>query len=126
MNLITQLARRSNFLNETPLSGIFTDEFAEVLNSFGLTPLNEAVTSMVKDMQRMTELTNDIDGLREVLPEFSSLSEDYYVNCAEGIANLTDTLSTPDVKLYYPEPFIASPSFVHEDLWFIHILHYQH
>ena len=37
-----------------------------------------------------------------------------------------ESLSTPDFKLYYPEPFIASPSFVHEDLWFIHILHYQH
>jgi hypothetical protein len=34
--------------------------------------------------------------------------------------------STPDVRLHYPEPFIASPSFVHEEIWFIHILHYQH
>jgi hypothetical protein len=24
--------------------------------------------------------------------------------------------STPEVKLYYPEPFVASPSFVHEEL----------
>jgi hypothetical protein len=24
--------------------------------------------------------------------------------------------TTPDVKLYYPEPFIASPSFNHEDI----------
>jgi hypothetical protein len=34
--------------------------------------------------------------------------------------------NTPEYKLYYPEPFIASPSFVHEEVWFIHILHYQH
>jgi len=34
--------------------------------------------------------------------------------------------STPDVKLYYPEPFIASPSFVHEDFFFMHILYFQH
>jgi hypothetical protein len=27
-----------------------------------------------------------------------------------------ETLSTPDLKIFYPEPFIASPSFVHEDL----------
>ena len=27
----------------------------------------------------------------------------------------------PDGKLYYPEPFIASPSFLHEEIWFIHI-----
>jgi heme/copper-type cytochrome/quinol oxidase subunit 2 len=32
----------------------------------------------------------------------------------------------PDGKLYYPEPFIASPSFVHEEIWFIHILHYNY
>jgi heme/copper-type cytochrome/quinol oxidase subunit 2 len=28
--------------------------------------------------------------------------------------------------LYYPEPFIASPSFLHEEIWFIHILHYNY
>jgi len=32
----------------------------------------------------------------------------------------------PDSKMYYPEPFVASPSFHHEDIWFIHILHYQY
>jgi len=31
----------------------------------------------------------------------------------------------PQVKLYYPEPFIASPSFIHNDIGFIHILQYQ-
>jgi hypothetical protein len=25
-------------------------------------------------------------------------------------------IATPDCKLYYPEPFIASPSFVHEEI----------
>ena len=33
--------------------------------------------------------------------------------------------SAPNVKLYYPEPFIASPSFTHNDIGFIHILQYQ-
>jgi uncharacterized protein with von Willebrand factor type A (vWA) domain len=33
--------------------------------------------------------------------------------------------STPNMKIYYPEPFIASPSFIHNDLGFIHILQYQ-
>ena len=32
----------------------------------------------------------------------------------------------PDGKLYYPEPFVASPSFLHEEVWFIHILHYNY
>jgi len=34
-------------------------------------------------------------------------------------------LTSPNVKLYYPEPFIASPSFMHNDLGFVHILQYQ-
>lgn len=34
--------------------------------------------------------------------------------------------SVPNVKLFYPEPFIASASFMHSDLWFIHILIYQY
>ena len=34
--------------------------------------------------------------------------------------------SAPTVKLYYPEPFIASPSFIHNDLAFLHILQYQY
>jgi hypothetical protein len=33
--------------------------------------------------------------------------------------------STPNTKLYYPEPFIASPSFMHNDIGFLHILQYQ-
>jgi heme/copper-type cytochrome/quinol oxidase subunit 2 len=34
--------------------------------------------------------------------------------------------AAPNVKLYYPEAFIASPSFIHNDLAFLHILQYQY
>lgn len=34
--------------------------------------------------------------------------------------------SVPETKLFYPEPFIASASFVHSDLGFVHILQYQY
>jgi hypothetical protein len=43
-----------------------------------------------------------------------------------GETHTVQTSSIPDTKLYYPEPFIASPSFVHEEVWFIHILHYNY
>lgn len=33
--------------------------------------------------------------------------------------------TSPNVKLYYAEPFIASPSFMHNDIGFLHILQYQ-
>ena len=32
--------------------------------------------------------------------------------------------SIPNVKLSYPEPFLASPSYMHTDLFFLHILQY--
>nr|YP_010117025.1 Cytochrome c oxidase subunit 2 precursor [Euplotes vanleeuwenhoeki]QPM99239.1 Cytochrome c oxidase subunit 2 precursor [Euplotes vanleeuwenhoeki] len=35
-------------------------------------------------------------------------------------------LSVPNIKLYYPEPFIASPTFSHDDIWFLHITIYQY
>jgi heme/copper-type cytochrome/quinol oxidase subunit 2 len=34
--------------------------------------------------------------------------------------------TTPNIKLYYPEPFIASPTFNHDDIWFLHIVIYQY
>ena len=43
-----------------------------------------------------------------------------------GETNMIHTSSIPDTKLYYPEPFVASPSFVHEEVWFLHILHYNY
>jgi len=34
-------------------------------------------------------------------------------------------VTTPNEVLHYPEPFTASASFIHEDIHFLHILHYQ-
>jgi hypothetical protein len=45
-------------------------------------------------------------------------------NSLEHVKSLYMT-TAPNVKLYYPEPFIASPSFVHNDIGYIHILQYQ-
>lgn len=122
---VNTIAKNSNLVNNTFLSEVFTDELAETLNFFGLTPLNDITLSLMKDMKNITELKNDVEGMRDVLPNFCHHVEDITVQCEEG-SPIIDSLATPDVKLYYPEPFIASPSFVHEDLWFIHILHYQH
>lgn len=45
-----------------------------------------------------------------------------YDTCAFDIFNY----SVPNIKLYYPEPFIATPSYIHDDFWFIHITIYQY
>ena len=46
----------------------------------------------------------------------------------QNLENITSTYhySVPNVKLSYPEPFIASPSFIHSDLWFTHIAVFQY
>jgi hypothetical protein len=46
----------------------------------------------------------------------------------DNLTNMTALYhySVPNVKLAYPEPFIASASFMHSDLWFVHILTYQY
>lgn len=46
----------------------------------------------------------------------------------DNLENITSIYhySIPNVKISYPEPFIASPSFMHSDLWFVHILLYQY
>lgn len=35
-------------------------------------------------------------------------------------------LTAPAVNLHYPEAFIASPSLIHDDLFFVHILQFQY
>jgi len=50
---------------------------------------------------------------------------------SDSISNLLDSFSVyhttvPNIKLYYPEPFIATPTFIHDDIWFLHIVIYQY
>lgn len=87
---------------------------------------------------------NDFIFLNE-LPHLSSLkahsnvsfkndSLSFFINHAENcksFVNLENVqtiyhYSVPNTKLFYPEPFIASASFMHSDLWFVHILVYQY
>lgn len=66
--------------------------------------------------------------------DFNTKSLITYIDQIEDIAlfnnleNVTAVYhySVPNVKLYYPEPFIASPTFIHNDLWFVHILVFQY
>lgn len=69
---------------------------------------------------------HDVYEMIDALPQYRNLLEEFEYHCIVDDSAMPEALSTPDTKLYYPEPFIASPSFVHEDLWFIHILHYQY
>ena len=70
----------------------------------------------------ITTLTKD-EHLK-ILNEFGYEQLQQYNNleCVRSLHHL----STPTRKLHYPEPFIASPSFIHTDIGFIHVLHYQY
>jgi hypothetical protein len=42
--------------------------------------------------------------------------ENFELSTLDSDDGVFEALSTPDLKIFYPEPFVASPSFVHEDL----------
>jgi hypothetical protein len=60
----------------------------------------------------------------KILNEFGYEQLQQYNNleCVRSLHHI----STPTRKLHYPEPFIASPSFIHTDIGFVHVLHYQY
>jgi hypothetical protein len=62
------------------------------------------------------EFAENTSSLRLTYPNFYDLIVDYELAVMEDDGSMIDDLSTPDTKLHYPEPFVASPSFVHEDL----------
>jgi hypothetical protein len=56
---------------------------------------------------------------KQFSPQRAGLTEYLQKHCVQDLTDLdsfVEELSTPPVKLYYPEPFVASPSFIHEDL----------
>ena len=83
-------------------------------------------TQIFQGIKTATSPYYNVDELRDIFPQFREDLEMFEVLSYDTDGTLYDALSTPDVKLYYPEPFIASPSFAHEDLWFLNILQYQH
>ena len=87
---------------------------------------HEFLNHIAEDMVSLGFIKNDYQHLLRVFPDdYDAIMNAVICSIAEE-RNLIEEVSAPFVKLYYPEPFIASPSFVHEEVWFIHILHYQH
>jgi len=71
---------------------------------------------LAQDIEALSVAKSDAGLMFKVFPEYANIIERFEFHNIEDDGSLTEALSTPDVKLYYPEPFIASPSFVHEDL----------
>jgi len=78
------------------------------------------------NLQSKTSVSYADYNWRFIYPSFRENLEMFEVLSYDIDGTLYNTLSTPNVKLYYPEPFIATPSFAHEDIWILNILQYQH
>jgi hypothetical protein len=68
------------------------------------------------ELERLSSLKNDVDSMVRVFPSLEDVIEGVDMWARYGEECLQEVDSTPDVKLYYPEPFIASPSFIHEEV----------
>lgn len=88
--------------------------------------LSETLITLSTNIVNVCNIKNDVVGLLEFIPQYADEIQAFDLDALEADTSLLDEITTPDTKMYYPEPFIASPSFVHEDLWFIHILHFAH
>ena len=106
-----------NLNDEQKLYNLFNDcNFFSVqdLESSNLLKINQ---TLIKNIETAgIAFTESAPSLRLVYPNFHELITDYELAVVEDDGSLIDDLSTPDTKLHYPEPFVASPSFVHEDL----------
>jgi hypothetical protein len=88
-------------------SNLFLNE--SVLNSFNFGGISAYI-------EESSNLKNDIDNLIDVFPQLDELVGELDLAARYGEEELEDCESTPDTKIHYPEPFVASPSFVHEEI----------
>jgi hypothetical protein len=73
-------------------------------------------TKILNEITFLTQPKTDPFKIVEVLPEHQDTLEIFEVISVNIDNSLYEFLHLPEFKLYYPEPFIASPSFVHEEL----------
>jgi hypothetical protein len=104
-------------LNNSAFLESFNDHKFFSLNDLASTELAQITTALSKNFEAAAlAAPEDVDQLRVIYPNLYDLITDYDLALIEDDGSMVDELSTPDTKLYYPEPFIASPSFVHEEI----------
>ena len=94
----------------------FTDASAAMTDTFNFDYLDNVLQRRLSDTNESLSSTDDV------------LNTGYELQTS--VTNLTGYVrnmlqhTIPDTKLFYPEPFIASPSYIHTDLTYLHILQY--
>jgi hypothetical protein len=97
-----------NFVNNFRLFSL--NNFAELSNSF-LSNINNIIFNY-KHIGSFKEIVLMVER-RETMKH---LGLEMFIDNLEGRSEPKWETSLPDVKLYYPEPFVASPSFNHEEI----------
>ena len=113
----------TNLLNEIKLVPTNFCDFSYIHNFFNNTVelnLNTVIflqnQNLINDIVTISVYKNDVINMIQVCPDYELELEVFDFTALEMDEDIYEVLSTPDFKLYYPEPYIASPSFNHEDL----------
>ena len=127
----------SNLFHESSINTSFIDAYVPAFDASNLqlncnfTLSNDFLlnnTNFINNLASTVLLKNNPEQAYKFFPQMQETFTDLEILFDEVKDESTlDYMRTiPDGKLYYPEPFIASPSFLHEEIWFIHILHYNY
>jgi hypothetical protein len=111
------------------------DEIFDRMNSLGSDGLDMALKmskleeSQPLDNSNLYTFQDKVLDVTKLSPReiFNLASQVDDIDKFEALEHVRSTYigTSPNVKLYYAEPFIASPSFMHNDIGFLHILQYQ-
>ena len=112
------LINESNLHDIQSWDQVFNLNFIDYRNLLSIDKLDnlQPLTNYISDLTLVTPEHNNVNALIEFFPESTMHFENFELSNLEPDEGVFEALSTPDLKIFYPEPFIASPSFVHEDL----------
>jgi hypothetical protein len=99
-------------LNEVPSINSFSNNF--LLNSNFLVENSNFISTLAST----TYFKNNPENVYKFFPQMQEAFTDLEIlfDEAKDESTLEYMRTIPDGKLYYPEPFIASPSFLHEEI----------
>jgi hypothetical protein len=85
--------------------GVLSDSIVHILSS-----------KIVSELNFLTKPKTEPFSMIRAFPDFAKTIEFFEVLSVNVDNSLYAFVHVPEFKLYYPEPFIASPSFKHEEL----------
>jgi hypothetical protein len=108
-----------NLIGKSP-SGLaqFINNHSLILSDNSLSKLAVHDVALLWPSTQLSETTNEFITNYKLFDTLKSHGFDFTEADIKDASEAEKQLqfTTPDVKLYYPEPFIASPSFNHEDI----------